>query len=537
MPAVDGGDGQAPLDGALVDGRVTDGFKGDAGPRPEAGADAVPLDAGTRDGLKPLDKSVGSDLKPQGTITVDSPKGGEVWTAGSPRIIAYSVTGSVAKVDVELWKAGQKHSSLGKDLACTPGGNKLAWTLPSTLSSGSDYRIRVFSSQSSQIMGQSAAAFTVANWSYRRSISLDAQKAASSLSQYQVALELDPSTFVYAHAASGGTDLRFSTSASPGASSLPHWVESWDSSGKSKIWVRVPSLPAGTITTIYMFYGMTGAANLSDVNQTFPNRFVSTGSLLLGGSKTYDWFELKPGHTLTLQQGQPLSISARRILINGTVDGIGKGLPGGQSSGQGQGPGGGGGSNDSGGGGGGYGGKGGKGGYDSGDQPGSGGSTYGSSSGTSIEVGSGGGAGNSVAGGAGGGAVELVAHDLVVVGSIQVDGLPGSGGGQSSGGGSGGGILLRGYDVTITGPCSSKGGAGGAGSSSANDGGGGGGGGRFKVYYEKNLNHPGTVSVSGGSGGDYGTAAYGQAGSSGTSTTGLANIRVVVPTIGPETSL
>ncbi len=131
------------------------------------------------------------------------------------------------------------------------------------------------------------------------------------------------------------------------------------------------------------------------------------------------------------------------------------------------------------------------------------GSVYGSSSDTTIYMGSGGGGGGGgaanggAAGGAGGAKLIINAENIYIYGTLNFNGsaggVGGSGysfGGGGGGGASGGGIILNGTTVNLTNAkIYAAGGAGGGGGDGASgggnyDGGGGaaGGGGRFKVF-------------------------------------------------------
>ena len=461
-----------------------------------------------------------------GTITVTAPAGGETFPAGSQQTLSWTSSGAVGSVDIELWRAGSKHGDVAQGQA--PSGS-YAWSVPVDTPRGDDYTLRV-ADPASGAAGTSAA-FAIANWRFRAPISVTSTMA---LADYQVRVTLDDAGFTYANASPDGADLRFGSTSAPGTFDLPHWIEDWSPGGTSHVWVKVPALSAGQATTIYLFYGMAGASDAGDVQATFPSQLVSSGNLTLNGPQEVDWFELKAGDTLTLGSGQPLTIKARRILISGSVDGTGKGHAGGTGGGAGQGPGGGGGATNSGAGGGSYGGKGGTGGYDSADTPGTGGPVYGSSSGSSIEMGSGGGAGSSQVGGAGGGALTLEGEQVLVSGAIAVNGEAGIGAGQSSGGGAGGGILIIGEAVSLTGSCAARGGAGGSGSSTANDGGGGGGGGRIKVLHGEPMGAAPSLVVTGGAGGQYGDVASGTAGAKGSSYTAQQGYSPVTVTVGAE---
>jgi len=247
-----------------------------------------------------------------------------------------------------------------------------------------------------------------------------------------------------------------------------------------------------------------------------------TTETLSAGTYAYDEVQVINGGTLVIEGVVELDANSFYVEIGATVDGDGEGAAGGALNAVGLGTGGGGRSSTGGGGGGGYGGTGGRGGYDSGDSPGAGGSAYGSSTSTTIFEGSGGGSTDSTRGGAGGGAIAVTAADIIVDGTITMDGVAGAGGtGRNAGGGSGGGVLLIGDSVEVTGVITATGGRGGSGSSTANDGGGGGGGGRIKIFYDTDLSLTGSLSVAGGGGGTYGSIANGAPGGTGSTHTAV----------------
>jgi len=218
----------------------------------------------------------------------------------------------------------------------------------------------------------------------------------------------------------------------------------------------------------------------------------------LGGSHSYNVsVEVAPTGILyiTAYSGGAntgfLELYAPTIIIDGILDGNGRGYRGATAQGQGEGPGGG--SID--GAGGGYGGAGGNSGWGNPCGP-----AYGTASGPDIEMGSGGGMPGGGAGGNGGGMVRLEAHGVGLGGMITVNGANGLDHGtwDGGGGGSGGGIFIKADLCVLHGFLSVDGGDGG--NCPARSGGGGGGGGRIKVFY-CGLENFATWSVSGGVGG------------------------------------
>jgi len=101
------------------------------------------------------------------------------------------------------------------------------------------------------------------SWSYR--IPATITNTGSALADYQVQVSLGTS-FAWGHTYNNGADVRFTTS--DGLTSIPFYIESWTPSTSASIWVRVPSVSAGT-TTIYMYYGNSSATSASNGSATF----------------------------------------------------------------------------------------------------------------------------------------------------------------------------------------------------------------------------------------------------------------------------
>lgn len=453
-----------------------------------------------------FDESDGDFAITPPNVTVTAPNGGETWQAdGSVQTITWDAGASLPGVTIELWKGGALSRVVTTGAADT---GSIQWAVPTDVTQGTDYRVRVASSADAAVYDESDADFTIQSWAYRRQIDIQAPPQTGATLPVLVVLD---ASFGYGSVQANGEDIRFSLDATGIGSPLPHWIEQWNVSGESWIWVAVPVTGGQVATPIQMYYGHPGAAApTTGYADVFPGAYTSSGSLTLTGVNTYDWFELSAGDLLTVGGGQVLEIQAQRIRILGTISGDGLGY----SVDAGPGPGGS--STDSGGGGGGYGGAGGQGGYDSGDSPGSGGAANGSASSADIDMGSGGGSTDSSTGGGGGGAVVLRAAVIEVNGAVTMDGADGAGSGRSGGGGAGGGVLVVGDRVWVSSALSASGGAGGSGGSTANDGGGGGGGGRIKIFFDHEQSITGSLGVGAGAGGLYGDTDDGDAGSAGT---------------------
>jgi len=105
---------------------------------------------------------------------------------------------------------------------------------------------------------------------YRRQIVVTEQ-SGSNLTDYQILIELNSSNFDFSHVNNDGSDIRFSDAFPYWVGNLyPYWIEKWDSvNQEAKIWVKVPSIPANSSVSFYMYYGNPNVTSVSDGDATF----------------------------------------------------------------------------------------------------------------------------------------------------------------------------------------------------------------------------------------------------------------------------
>jgi hypothetical protein len=108
-------------------------------------------------------------------------------------------------------------------------------------------------------------------WNYRKTITIDNTANSQSLTDYTILTTVDTASLMAqgkmnAH----GGDIRFIAD----NNELNFWVESGMDTNSTRIWVKVPSIPASSTKTIYMYYGN-------------PNHKVPQGS----GAKTFAMFD------------------------------------------------------------------------------------------------------------------------------------------------------------------------------------------------------------------------------------------------------
>jgi len=105
------------------------------------------------------------------------------------------------------------------------------------------------------------------DWQYKREITIQ-ENSGNNLTDYQVKIVLNSSNFDFSKANSDGSDIRFVDS--DDTTPLSYWIEKWDSVNQEAIvWVKVPSIPANSTKTIYMYYGNPSATSESNGENVF----------------------------------------------------------------------------------------------------------------------------------------------------------------------------------------------------------------------------------------------------------------------------
>jgi len=101
---------------------------------------------------------------------------------------------------------------------------------------------------------------------YIRNITIDNSSNANNLTDYQVLITLDTATLISAgKMRSDCGDIRFYD----GANNLSYWIESGINTSSTRIWVKVPSIPASSSKVISMYYGNPNLGSISNGDNTF----------------------------------------------------------------------------------------------------------------------------------------------------------------------------------------------------------------------------------------------------------------------------
>ena len=101
-----------------------------------------------------------------------------------------------------------------------------------------------------------------ASWSKRKRVTLTNSDATT----YTNAVVKVPVTYNSNMRADFG-DLRFTDSS--GTTTIPYWIETYAASNNATVWVRVPTMTASAVTSVYMYYGNGVATDGSTGSTTF----------------------------------------------------------------------------------------------------------------------------------------------------------------------------------------------------------------------------------------------------------------------------
>ncbi len=140
------------------------------------------------------------------------------------------------------------------------------------------------------------------NWQYRRPIAV-ANPGGTALTNYQVMITLNSSSFDFSKANSDGSDVRATDA--DGTTLIPFWIEEWNAGTQlARVWVKIPSIPSGG-STVYLYYGNSLATTSSDGTNTFnlfdDNWISSSGNLNPVQVATQPWWEATVSYPMVFE--------------------------------------------------------------------------------------------------------------------------------------------------------------------------------------------------------------------------------------------
>lgn len=90
------------------------------------------------------------------------------------------------------------------------------------------------------------------SWLSRRAIYLNNANASGSLTDFPLLVRLDSTNIDYSKTQNNGQDIRFVDA--DGSTALSYQIESWNESGSSYVWVKIPSLANNNSDYIWIYY-------------------------------------------------------------------------------------------------------------------------------------------------------------------------------------------------------------------------------------------------------------------------------------------
>lgn len=139
---------------------------------------------------------------------------------------------------------------------------------------------------------EATAAWYSSSWGYRKAITIDHNKVATStsLSNFPMLFSVTDTDLKYTGnggkvGKTDGTDILFTSS--NGSTKLDHEIEKYSSStGETIIWVEIPTLSGVDDTTIYIYFGNSGASDQQNTTGVWDSNYKLVAHLPNGTTLT-----------------------------------------------------------------------------------------------------------------------------------------------------------------------------------------------------------------------------------------------------------
>lgn len=110
-------------------------------------------------------------------------------------------------------------------------------------------------------------------WEYRTQVIVNNTFNPSSLTDFQVWVSVDTASLIDAGKMRADCgDIRFTDS--DGVTLLGYWIESGINSSNTKIWVKIPLIPANSTKIVYLYYGNPNATSMSNINDVLEGSYI-----------------------------------------------------------------------------------------------------------------------------------------------------------------------------------------------------------------------------------------------------------------------
>ncbi|MFC1504820.1 DUF2341 domain-containing protein, partial [Spirochaetota bacterium] len=151
-------------------------------------------------------------------------------------------------------------------------------------------------------------------WGYRKKITLDPGMIYGTLTNFPWLVVLTNDPDIAANAQPDGDDILFTFD--DGTSPIIHEIDSYSNNGTLYAWLKIPILSGTTNTNIYIYYGNSGAGNMSDPTNVWDTHYGGVWHLSeTTGSTNFD--STRYGNH-AIQSNSP--IPTNQSVIGGAID-------------------------------------------------------------------------------------------------------------------------------------------------------------------------------------------------------------------------
>lgn len=196
------------------------------------------------------------------------------------------------------------------------GSGQTAWSDTTKFDSSSN----VTTSTAGQVTLTATSSWYNTSWAFRRKITFDNSAQAENLTNFPVQVKLTSSNIDYSNTQNSGQDIRFTDS--DGTTLLSYEIETWDESGSSFVWVKVPQIDASSNTDhIYMYYGNSSAADAQAATSVWDSNYASVWHLKESGNGTAGEYKDSTSNANNGRGGNGTSTHVPALTASGEING------------------------------------------------------------------------------------------------------------------------------------------------------------------------------------------------------------------------
>jgi VCBS repeat-containing protein/predicted outer membrane repeat protein len=193
------------------------------------------------------------------------------------RFAGSGTAAGTATMSYVAWDQSTGTAGAKVDLGVTGRGGTTAWSTNSDTATLTLNRVNLAptaTSDSYTLLEDTTLATGVPGWfnnqwTTRQRLTFN-NGAGTALTNQAVLVTLDATRIDYSKTLNNGHDLRF---VDGDGTLLDYEIESWDESGTSRVWVRIPQIDAASNTDfVWMYYGNSGAANVQNSGAVWTNQ-------------------------------------------------------------------------------------------------------------------------------------------------------------------------------------------------------------------------------------------------------------------------